>query len=72
MSALTVLKDAALTLDGRVAMLTFERDDVHALTSTELVSDICAGFQAICHKTEDHAEALTAFFEKRPGKFKGC
>ena len=33
--------------------------------------DICAGFQAICHKTEDHAEALTAFFEKRPGKFKG-
>ena len=27
--------------------------------------DICASYQAMCHKTEDHAEALTAFFEKR-------
>ncbi len=34
--------------------------------------DVCASFQALCHKTEDHAEALTAFFEKRQGKFKGC
>jgi len=33
--------------------------------------DVCSSFQALCHKTEDHAEALTAFFEKRPGKFKG-
>lgn len=33
--------------------------------------DICATFQAICHKTEDHQEALTAFFEKRQGQFKG-
>lgn len=33
--------------------------------------DICAAFQAICHKTEDHAEALAAFFEKRAGSFKG-
>jgi enoyl-CoA hydratase/carnithine racemase len=33
--------------------------------------DICAGYQAICHKTEDHAEALAAFFAKRPGKFQG-
>ena len=33
--------------------------------------DICAAYQAICHKTEDHAEALTAFFEKRPGRFQG-
>jgi enoyl-CoA hydratase/carnithine racemase len=33
--------------------------------------DLCAAFQAICHKTEDHAEALAAFFEKRPGVFKG-
>jgi enoyl-CoA hydratase/carnithine racemase len=30
-----------------------------------------AAFQAICHKTDDHQEALTAFFEKRPGKFQG-
>ncbi len=33
--------------------------------------DVCASFQAICHKTDDHAEALTAFFEKRSGKFLG-
>ena len=33
--------------------------------------DVCASYQAICHKTEDHAEALGAFFEKRPGKFQG-
>jgi enoyl-CoA hydratase/carnithine racemase len=31
--------------------------------------DLCASFQAMCHKTEDHAEALAAFFEKRSGKF---
>ena len=41
MSALPVLKDAALTLDERVATLTFRRDDVrNALTGTELTSDI--------------------------------
>ena len=34
--------------------------------------DVCSSFQALCHKTEDHQEALTAFFEKRRGKFKGC
>lgn len=33
--------------------------------------DVCSAFQAICHKTEDHAEALAAFFEKRPGRFQG-
>jgi enoyl-CoA hydratase/carnithine racemase len=43
MSALPTLKDAALTVDGRVALLTFKRDDVrNALTSTELVNDIPA------------------------------
>ena len=31
--------------------------------------EVCSSFQALCHKTQDHAEALTAFFEKRPGKF---
>ena len=41
MSALPQLKDAALTLDERVAVLTFKRDDVrNALTSTEIASDI--------------------------------
>jgi enoyl-CoA hydratase/carnithine racemase len=33
--------------------------------------DVCAAYQAICHKTEDHAEALAAFFEKRTGIYKG-
>ncbi len=33
--------------------------------------DTCSSFQALCQKSEDHAEALTAFFEKRNGIFKG-
>lgn len=33
--------------------------------------EVCAAYQAICHKTEDHAEALAAFFEKRAGRFHG-
>ena len=33
--------------------------------------DACSAFQAICHKTEDHQEALQAFFDKRKGAFKG-
>ena len=34
--------------------------------------DTCALMQGICHNTEDHAEAVNAFIEKRPGHFKGC
>jgi enoyl-CoA hydratase/carnithine racemase len=33
--------------------------------------DVCSSYQALCHKTEDHAEALTAFFEKRQGQYQG-
>lgn len=33
--------------------------------------DACSSFQALCQKSEDHAEALAAFFEKRTGNFKG-
>ena len=33
--------------------------------------DACSAFQAICHKTDDHQEALQAFFDKRKGEFKG-
>src|SRR5690606_5435809 len=41
MTALPKLTDATLELDGRVATLTFNRDDVrNALTSTDLVSDV--------------------------------
>jgi len=43
MSNLPTPKDAALELDGRVAVLTFKRDDMrNALTGTNLVDDICA------------------------------
>jgi enoyl-CoA hydratase/carnithine racemase len=33
--------------------------------------ETCASFQAALQKTEDHLEALSAFFEKRNGVFKG-
>lgn len=43
MSTLPALKDATLELEGRVAVLTFQRDDKrNALTGTALVDDICA------------------------------
>lgn len=34
--------------------------------------DTCALMQGICHNTQDHAEAINAFVEKRPGHFNGC
>lgn len=43
MSNAPQLHDAALEVDGRVAVLTFRRDDVrNALTGTALADDICA------------------------------
>jgi enoyl-CoA hydratase/carnithine racemase len=42
-SGLPTLKDAALELEGRVAVLTFKRDDMrNALSGTSLTDDICA------------------------------
>jgi enoyl-CoA hydratase/carnithine racemase len=40
---------------------------------TELADflDLCAVFQGICHNTEDHLEAVTAFLEKRPPRYRG-
>ena len=41
MTTLPALKDSTLELDGRIAVLTFNRDDVrNALTSTELTYEI--------------------------------
>lgn len=33
--------------------------------------DLCACFQGICHHTDDHAEAVSAFIEKREPVFSG-
>lgn len=32
--------------------------------------DKSAAFQAVCHAEPDHAEAVAAFFEKRPGRYR--
>ncbi|MBU6298199.1 MAG: crotonase/enoyl-CoA hydratase family protein [Alphaproteobacteria bacterium] len=37
----------------------------------ETIMDMSAAFQSKAHTTEDHAEALSAFFEKREPVFKG-
>ena len=43
MSALPQLKESALALEDRVAVLTFQRNDVrNALTGTEITADIVA------------------------------
>ena len=35
------------------------------------VLDQCAFFQGVCHQTDDHLEAVTAFIEKRKANFAG-
>ena len=37
----------------------------------DTVMDMSASMQALAHGTEDHMEALDAFFEKRKPEFKG-
>ena len=39
--------------------------------SFDTVLEMSANMQALMHLTEDHQEALSAFFEKRDGNFKG-
>ncbi len=34
--------------------------------------DACAAYQALAHHTDDHMEAIAAFFEKRPAAFRGA
>lgn len=33
--------------------------------------DLCAVYQGVCHNSEDHLEAVTAFLDKRPAQFTG-
>jgi 2-(1,2-epoxy-1,2-dihydrophenyl)acetyl-CoA isomerase len=33
--------------------------------------ELSGAFQALAHETADHAEALDAFFDKRPAVFNG-
>jgi enoyl-CoA hydratase/carnithine racemase len=37
----------------------------------ESLLEMSAALQAIAHHTKDHSEAIDAFFEKRPGNYKG-
>jgi enoyl-CoA hydratase/carnithine racemase len=71
------LMDAARELAGRITAnpshslrLTkrLMREAIHAPLDTIL--EMSAAFQAISHKTEDHAEAVNAFLEKRAPNFK--
>jgi enoyl-CoA hydratase/carnithine racemase len=39
--------------------------------SFDNIMELSAAMQALAHHTEDHGEAIDAFFEKRPGDYKG-
>lgn len=43
------------------------RESIHSRLDTVL--ELSAAFQAICHKTPDHSEAVNAFLEKRTPRF---
>lgn len=72
------LMDAARELAGRIA-----KNPPHALrlskklmregehTRLDSLLEMSAAFQALSHHTEDHVEAIDAFFEKRDGDYKG-
>ncbi len=39
--------------------------------SFDIIMEMSAAYQALAHLTEDHKEAVEAFFEKRPANYKG-
>jgi enoyl-CoA hydratase/carnithine racemase len=39
--------------------------------SFDTIMEMSASYQALAHTTEDHKEAVAAFFEKRDPEYKG-
>lgn len=72
------LKDEAMKLAQKMAA---QPPDVLRMTkkllregqsvSFDNIMELSAAMQALAHHSEDHAEAINAFFEKRPGNYKG-
>ena len=72
------LQDEAMKLANRMAA---QPPDVLRMTkrllregqsvSFDNIMELSAAMQALAHHTEDHVEAVNAFFEKRPGDYKG-
>lgn len=60
MPDLPSLKDAVIAVDGRIAVLTFQRDDMrNALSGTGLIDDICATLEWTSAAAEISALVLT-------------
>ena len=73
-----VLIDSALELAQRIAAnpphairLTKQLLRASKESSMDELLEKSAAYQALCHAEPDHAEAVNAFFEKRPGDYKG-
>ena len=74
----TALQDEAMKLALKMAA---QPPDVLRMTkkllregqsvSFDNIMELSAAMQALAHHSEDHAEAINAFFEKRPGDYKG-
>jgi enoyl-CoA hydratase/carnithine racemase len=72
------LMDEACALAGRICR---QPPDVLRMTkklmregqnvSFDTIMEMSAAYQALAHLTEDHKEAVAAFFEKRPPDYKG-
>lgn len=73
-----VLQDEAMAMARAISL---QPPDVLRLTKRllregerapyETVLELSAAFQAMAQHTEDHREAIDAFFDKRPGEFAG-
>jgi enoyl-CoA hydratase/carnithine racemase len=76
--AAATLMDEARSLAGKIVR---QPPDVLRMTkrmmregqnvSFDIIMEMSAAYQAIAHLTEDHQEAVNAFFEKRPGNYTG-